>query len=170
MNKEKTLDKSKRNTHATIRQYEPNDLIQLMEVWEIANSLAHHFLCEEYIAQVRRDIPALYLPNTNTWVATLNSRVVGFISLMGKEIGAIFLLPEYHGHGIGAALTNQAQQLHEDLEVEVFEANSIGWNFYQRYGFEIVGGCLHEPTGEKILRLKLTNNGLPRKNVEVPQL
>lgn len=167
MEKAKTLNTPESITQASIRRYESTDLLQLMEVWESANSMAHSFLSDEYVDQVRRDIPTLYLPNTNTWVATINDGLVGFISLMGKEIGALFLLPEYHGHSIGTALTNRAVQLHGDLEVEVFEANLIGRKFYGRYGFDIVERKLHEHTGESVLRLKYTVNKPSRENFEV---
>ncbi|MCL4266260.1 MAG: hypothetical protein KJ069_23845 [Anaerolineae bacterium] len=50
----------------------------------------------------------------------------------------------------------KAQQLHGDLEVEVFQANLIGRRFYARYGFQLWGETIHEETGNKMLRLKFT--------------
>ncbi len=60
--------------------------------------------------------------------------------------------------GTGKALMDKAQELHGDLEVEVFEKNSIGRNFYSQYGFKLVEEKIHEPTGEQLLRLKFTAN------------
>ena len=51
---------------------------------------------------------------------------------------------------------DKAQALHGNLEVEVFKANSIGRNFYARYGFRHLEEKLHEPTGQQILHLKFT--------------
>lgn len=50
----------------TIRQYVQSDLDDVLSVWESANKLAHPFLKEEFVDQVRKDIPALYLPNADT--------------------------------------------------------------------------------------------------------
>jgi len=53
---------------------------------------------------------------------------------------------------------DKAQELHGDLEVEVFEANAIGQRFYSNYGFKSLSEKIHEDTGSKMLRLKFTAN------------
>jgi len=78
--------------------------------------------------------------------------------LIGNEIGAIFVEPEFQGVGIGSALMNKARELHGNLEVDVFEDNSIGRKFYSSYGFEPLFENIHEETGNNLLRLKLTTN------------
>ena len=103
---------------------------------------------------MRKNVRDIYLPNTDTWVAEIDNEVKGFIALMGNEVGAIFLQPDCHGKGIGKALMDKAQDLHGNLEVEVFKVNSIGRNFYSKYGFELMEEKLHEPTGQQVLRLK----------------
>ena len=68
--------------NTAIRQYQLKDQSDLMAAWEEANALAHPFLKEAFVAQVRRDIPALYLPNAETWVAQVDNtccRVYRFI-------------------------------------------------------------------------------------------
>ncbi|MEH6443806.1 MAG: GNAT family N-acetyltransferase [Oceanospirillaceae bacterium] len=140
----------------TIRQYQVSDLADLMATWENSNNLAHPFLNEDFIAQVRKDIPALYLPNADTWVVEVNQRVVGFIALIGNEVGAIFLQPEYQGNKIGKMMMDKAQELHGAIELEVFKNNSIGRQFYSKYGFKLLEEKIHEPTGETVLRLRFT--------------
>ncbi|MDM5147765.1 GNAT family N-acetyltransferase [Candidatus Persebacteraceae bacterium Df01] len=141
-----------------IRQYRESDLDSVLESWEVATRLAHEFMTDEFIAQERKNVAEMYIPNTDTWVAELDGEVKGFISLMSNEIGAIFLQPNYHGKGIGKALMDKAQFLHGDLEVEVFKENAIGRNFYSKYGFEYLEEKHHEPTGQQLLRLKFTAN------------
>ena len=68
-------------------------------------------------------------------------------------MGAIFVLPKNHGEGIGKALMDQAHSLHKVLELEVFEENSIGRAFYERYGFVTLYRYLHEQSGHPIIRL-----------------
>lgn len=141
-----------------IRPYKNSDLDAVLSSWERATRLAHPFMTDEFIAQERKNVAEMYLPNTDTWVVELDEEVKGFIALMGNEVGAIFLQPECHGKGVGKALMDQAQKLHGDLEVEVFKENSIGREFYSRYGFEHLEEKLHEPTGQQVLRLKFTAN------------
>lgn len=139
-----------------IRQYIKTDLQAVLNSWEEATRLAHSFMSDEFIAKTKKDIEKIYIPNTDTWVVEFNGEVKGFIALMGNEVGALFLQPKYHGQGAGKALMNKAQELHGDLEVEVFKANSIGREFYARYGFEFLKETQHEPTGQQVLRLKFT--------------
>lgn len=139
-----------------IRQYAESDLNSVLNSWEEATRLAHGFMTDEFIAQERKNVAEVYLPNTDTWVAEIEGEVKGFIALMGNEVGAIFLRPDCHGKGIGKALMDKAQTLHGDLEVEVFKENAIGRNFYSKYGFEHLEEKMHEPTGQRVLRLKFT--------------
>lgn len=138
----------------TIRKYIVSDLQEVLSTWENASNLAHPFLSADFQDQVRHDIPKLYLPNAETWVAEVDSNVVGFIALIGNEIGALFVHPTFHGKGIGKTLMDKAVELYSQLELEVFKANSIGRKFYTKYGFEDVSEEVHEATGNKVLRLK----------------
>lgn len=143
-----------------IRHYkkDSNDLTGVISSWENASKIAHPFLTEIFLETERYNIPNVYLPNADTWVADLDGIVIGFIALIGNEVGAIFVEPEFHGTGVGLSLMNNAQQIHEDLEVEVFEENSIGRKFYASYGFSLLTEKIHEATGNKVLRLKFTDN------------
>jgi len=137
-----------------IREYQIDDTDQILTCWESATRLAHPFLTEEFLNQERYNIPNLYLPNAETWVIEDQAEVIGFIALLGNEVGAIFVKPDFHGTGAGKALMDKARELRGDLEVEVFEANSIGRKFYQRYGFMPLSESTHEATGKRLLRLK----------------
>ncbi len=141
-----------------IRQYKEADLEAVLHSWEVATRLAHTFMTNAFIAQERKNVAEIYLPNTDTWVAEIDGEVRGFIALMGNEVGAIFLQPDFQGQGIGKALMDKAQELHGDLEVEVFKDNVMGRHFYSKYGFECLEEKLHEPTGQPVLRLKFTAN------------
>jgi putative acetyltransferase len=146
-------------TNLTIRQYTATDLQGVQTSWENASRVAHTFLSEAFLTQERENIKTIYMPRADTWVAEQDGEVVGFLSLMGNEVGAIFLEPRCHGTGIGKALMDKAQALHGDLEVEVFEANPIGRKFYDRYGFVLMESKHHEETDQTMLRLKFTAAG-----------
>jgi putative acetyltransferase len=141
-----------------IRKYNDADLNGVLSSWENASKIAHPFLKEDFLAQERKNIPELYIPNADTWVAEADNKVVGFIALIGNEVGAIFLQPEHQGKKMGKLMMDKAQELHGDLEVEVFEKNLIGRNFYVQYGFDLIEEKVHEKTGERVLRLKFYAN------------
>ncbi|MCB0613778.1 MAG: GNAT family N-acetyltransferase [Phaeodactylibacter sp.] len=141
-----------------IRKYQTTDTEAILHTWYQASLLAHPFLDTAFLERERGNIREIYLPNTETWVYEDGGRVVGFISMMGNEVGAIFLQPEYHGRGIGRQLMDRVAQIHEVLEVEVFERNAIGRAFYDRYGFKPIGAHRHEETGQELVRMKFNRN------------
>ncbi len=150
-----TLNSSSR----PIREYQDTDLNALLTAWEKAFRLAHPFMNDEFIAKVRTDIPTLYIPNTETLVCEQAGKVMGFISLMGNEIAALFVDPDWHGKGHGRGLVDKACTMREgDLTVEVFKANPIGRKFYQAYGFEYVSEYIFEGVDEIVLKLKFSRS------------
>ena len=144
----------------TIRHYTDEDLGELLDVWYRASLIDHSFLSEEFLEAERRQIAQHWLPMAETMVYETDGRVVGFLALMGNEVGGIFVDPEYQGCGIGRALMDAARDSRPFLELDVFEVNSIGRRFYDTYGFEFVDRHMNEATGQPELRLRL---GTPRK-------
>jgi putative acetyltransferase len=140
-----------------IRKYQDPDLSDLLYCWESASAVGHPFLTPEFLVKERDNIINLYLPNTETWVAVEQDRVVGFLSLMGNEVGAIFVNATYHGSGVGKSLMDKARSLHKELELEVFKENAVGRAFYHRYGFVLLEEKVHDETGQVLLRLKFTS-------------
>jgi putative acetyltransferase len=112
----------------------------------------------------RQNIPMVYMPKTETWVAECVGKVVGFVALIGNEVGATFLQPEFHDKGIDLALIDKAQSLRGDLVLGVFEENKIGRRFYDRYGFGCVGARMHTESGHKLLKLKFTGGEAQNRN------
>ena len=138
---------------ATIRPYHVEDLEPVMDAWRKANAVAHPFLTEGYVSQVEREVREVYIPNAETYVIEDCGAVVGFIALLGNEIGGLFLDPSRHGRGFGRALVDYAFAIKGPLSVDVFRANEIGRPFYERYGFKLLAEERHEPTGESICKM-----------------
>lgn len=142
--------------HQSIRKYRECDEEDVLSSWENASRLAHPFLSDDLIEKTRENIPIVLLPKADTWVSEHEGVVIGFICLIGNEVAALFVQPEFHGAGAGRALVDKARDLHGDLEVEVFEINSIGLQFYLKYGFVPFLEKIHDVTGKKVIRLKLS--------------
>lgn len=138
-----------------IRKYVPEDQDAVLGVWYESVQVAHPFWPPQKLDQERQAIAGQHLPCAETYVFERAGTVVGFISLLGTEIGGLFVTPRCHREGIGRALMDEARASRDHLELDVFEANEIGRAFYQRYGFRVVGERLEEATGLRILRLRL---------------
>ena len=143
------------DVHSMIRPYTPADLGDLLDVWYRASLTAHAFLTEAFLATERRQIAEHWLAMAETRVCECDGRVVGFLSLIGNEVGGIFVDSDHQGRGIGRALMDRARDSRPYLELDVFEANAIGRRFYDAYGFEFVGRHIHQASGQPQLRLRL---------------
>lgn len=141
-----------------IRAYDPGDRDALLDVWEKSATVAHPFWTPDMLARERRDIAEKFLPVAETYVFEEAGAIVGFISMMGNEVGGIFVAPECQGRGIGRALMDVARTSRTALELDVFEDNAIGRAFYDAYGFTTVGSRLDEATGRRVLRLRLPSD------------
>ena len=139
-----------------IRPYRETDLGELLEAWYSASLVGHPFLDEEFFRRERNRIREVYLPKAETWVFEQDGVVVGFISLIGNEVGAIFVDSNYQGRGIGRALMDHARSIRDFLELDVFKDNKVGREFYEKCGFHLAKEHLHEETGFMQLRLRLT--------------
>jgi len=142
-----------------LRPHTADDVSAILDVWYRASLIAHPFLSEEFLASERREIEAEWLPIAETTVCEIDGRVVGFLSLVGDEVGAIFVDPRHQRRGAGRALMDHARTVRNELEVAVFEENAIGRSFYDGYGFEFVERRTNEETGHPELRLRLGTVG-----------
>jgi len=140
-----------------IRPFNIDDTDSMIEVWRGSASIAHDFLSTEYMDKEENNIRHVYIPNTKSWVYEIDQRVVGFISMINNEVGAIFVLPEYQGQGIGKELMDLVSSMYSELEVDVFVKNRFGRSFYHKYGFKLVSKYEHDKTGEQMLKLKYSS-------------
>ncbi len=146
-----------------IRPYQKQDLPDLLNSWESASRLAHPFMTEKFFQQERKNIPELYIPNTDTWVVLVDEVVVGFIALivadensqLSCEIGGLFVEPSFHRQKFGKTLLDKAKQLYGELAVKVFKENHIGSAFYHKYDFEFVSELIWDDTGDVLIEMKL---------------
>ena len=138
-----------------IRPLVERDVDGLLDVWYRAAVIAHSFLPEEHFLGERVEIVQRWLPAADTVVYEIDGRVVGFLSLIRNEVGAVFVDPDLQRRGIGRELMDDARSRRPYLELGVFEANAIGRRFYERYGFRLIERRIEESTGEPELRLRL---------------
>ncbi len=145
------------NLLAMIRAYDETDQSGVLDVWYRASLVAHPFLSAEFLARERHLIAEEYLPQSETSVYELDGRVVGFVSMVGNEVGGIFVDPELHRRGIGRELLDHVFASRSAMELGVFAKNELARSFYQAYGFEVVGRRVEEDSGEPELRLRISS-------------
>ena len=88
-----------------------------------------------------------YLPFGENLVFEEEGKVVGFISLVGERICALFVAPEMQGKGIGRDLIEHAMILKGNLALRVYRENENALRFYEKRGFVTVGEEIDEFTG-----------------------
>ncbi len=108
-----------------IRRYRDKDSEALIEIWYTASQVATRFLSEEFLAEEREAIRKSYLPSAETWVFETEGTVAGFITLLGNEVGAIFVHPKWQRRGVGRALMDHAIDLRSFLHLDVFKENAV---------------------------------------------
>ncbi|MFZ0614042.1 MAG: GNAT family N-acetyltransferase, partial [Desulfobacterales bacterium] len=131
-----------------MREYKTDDTGALITIWDKAEPLAHPFLSDEVRDQVRRDTVNIYLPNAETYVLENHGTPVGFIAMIGTEIGGLFLDPSEQGKGLGRQMVDHIVAIKGPLTVEVFKDNKIGLPFYERYGFVVTGEGVFDASGD----------------------
>ena len=106
---------------------------------------------EEGLAK-RREQMAHPPAGETTLVAKLNWRVIGICRLIQRpdknQLQAIYVLPEFHGRGIGTKLWQEGQQYLDPIkptfvEVAVYNKQAIG--FYKSLGFTDTGKRMSDP-------------------------
>jgi putative acetyltransferase len=138
-----------------LRPYLDEDFDALVTAWRAASVVAHPFLTPDFLDAEVISIRDVYLPASETWVAVEGEEVIGFLALLGSEVGALFVHPKFWSHGIGRALLDKAVELRGALTVDVFEANEIGRAFYERHGFTATSEEKHEETGLPMVHMQL---------------
>ncbi|SNS89172.1 GNAT family N-acetyltransferase [Antarctobacter heliothermus] len=138
-----------------MRKYKTDDIDALITIWDTAEPLAHPFLSDEIRRQVRKDMRNIYLPNADTWVLEHDGVPVGFIAMIGTEIGGLFLAPTHQGKGMGRHMVDHIVAIKGPLTVEVFKDNKIGLPFYERYGFVKTGEGAFDASGDKTFKMAM---------------
>jgi putative acetyltransferase len=138
-----------------MREYNSEDIDALIAIWDNAEPLAHPFLSDKVRDQVRRDTISIYLPNSETWVLESDGAPVGFIAMIGTEIGGLFLDPSEQGKGLVRQMVDHIVAIKGPLTVEVFKENKIGLPFYERYGFLVIGEGVFDASGDETFKMAM---------------
>jgi putative acetyltransferase len=135
-----------------IREYKPEDLNSIMEIWLQGNLQAHNFINPEFFQQ-NYDLVKMLIPMSTLYVQDLDG-VKGFIGLTENYISGLFVDEKYRHQGIGNALINKAKQRNNELSVHVYKKNTVAIDFYLSQNFDIVSESINEETNEPELLMR----------------
>lgn len=91
---------------------------------------------EETVRHLADDV----VPDGHTWIAQHGTRIVGMMTIVGRdrgpaELDQLYVDPEFQGRGVGRRLLDQAKGLHpEGFELWTFQVNDGARRFYRREG------------------------------------
>lgn len=86
--------------------------------------------------ETRRWIPDVVMARSEVWVARLDGKTVGFVSVVGDRVDHLYIQPGYYRQGIGDRLLAKAKALSPDrLRLFTFQRNERACAFYEARGF-----------------------------------
>jgi putative acetyltransferase len=119
-----------------IREFNPSDKQQVLDLWYDSVIVAHNFIPAYYWEMAKEKVEKEYLGISKTWVYEENGKIRGFISILsGDTIGALFVEPEKQNKGIGSALIECVKEKYSFLVLSVYRKNKKAISFYEKHGF-----------------------------------
>lgn len=137
-----------------IRDFRNPDIDPVLDIWLRASIQAHHFIDPQFWRDQLDTMREVCLPGAMTRVFETDGVVVGFCSVYGDTVTALFVSPECQGAGVGTQLLTDAKTYKSALELAVYSANVPSIRFYENQGFETLNEHLDEHTGhlERLMR------------------
>ncbi len=129
-----------------IRDIETKDIKAIVELWYQTSIITHDFIPESYWAKNKEAMASIYLPNSKTYVAIEDEKIVGFISMAENYLAAIFV--DSKTQGIGKTLLNFVKNTRTTIQLKVYTKNTKAIAFYKSQDFKIMSEDTNEETGE----------------------
>ncbi|CUP81138.1 GNAT family N-acetyltransferase [Clostridium baratii] len=121
-----------------IKELENFEINEVLDIWLKTNIKAHNFIDKNYWINNYELVKTKYIPNSKTLVYKEHNISKGFVSIMNDSfIGALFVLEDYQGKGIGKSLIDYCKNLYPKLELSVYKENTSAVAFYRKCGFKI---------------------------------
>lgn len=130
-----------------IRKADKRDFEELSNVWLQASVKAHDFMPSEFWESRLENMRDAYLPGSETWAFESEGELLGFFSLVGDRLAAVFVRPDAWKQGVGKALITKAKSMRLHLELTVYLSNGNAVQFYRKHGFAGIREQTDKETG-----------------------
>ncbi|MDD2967349.1 MAG: GNAT family N-acetyltransferase [Desulfovibrionaceae bacterium] len=138
-----------------IRPCTAHDTDALVGIWLRASLQAHSFIPAHYWQEQAARVRTYFLPQSQNiaFVDDASGQIVGFFSLVGEYLAALFVEPAWQGKGIGSRLLHLALQMQPQAYLTVYAANSKAVAWYSKHGFSRVESRCDAATGQEEWRM-----------------
>jgi len=119
-----------------IRRSRPEDADEIAATFTASFETLLTFLPNLHTHEEHRHFITEVVPvDHEVWVAEEDGHVVGLAAIGADTLGHIYVLPEYHGRGIGSALLDKTKELRpKGFTLWTFPQNEKACHFYERNG------------------------------------
>ena len=128
-----------------IREFEIDDLSDIMKIWLESNTKAHDFIDESYWKENYELVKSM-MPNATIFVYEENEKIRGFVGMTDDYIAGIFVDNNKQSKGIGKALLEYIKGRYNNLALKVYKDNERAVKFYLRESFVIQEEKIDENT------------------------
>ncbi len=139
-----------------IKKLASKDIETVVELWYKTSIIAHNFISNDYWEKNKEAMASEYLPNSDTYLALENGKIVGFVTMVEDFLAAIFVDNKTQGKGVGKSLLNYVKDKRTAIQLKVYEKNKKSLNFYKSQEFVIKSANKEEETGENELLMEWT--------------
>ncbi|WP_054860464.1 GNAT family N-acetyltransferase [Gracilibacillus sp. JCM 18860] len=132
-----------------IRPYKNEDIQKIIDIWYKGSVQAHHFIDASYWESKMQEMKDKYIPMSETHVITDQSEIIGFISMVGNYLAALFIdVRNQNNGGAGRELLNFEKRRRNIMQLRVYQENALAINFYLKNGFVLKDELRDEQTGK----------------------
>lgn len=121
----------------TLRNYEPGDWQAICDIHDAARPDELRGSCDpRAFVPIQNDPEVKELESSKKVVAVNGDHVVGFVGTKDKEIGWLYVHPDFYSKGVGRKLLKHAiEKLGPGARTIVLEGNQAAINLYRSEGF-----------------------------------
>ena len=138
-----------------IRNFKPQDIDRVMEIWLDTNIKTHDFVKSQYWKDNFNMVSEMISKST-VYVYEQDGMIQGFVGLVDEYIGGIFVTSEAQSKGVGSQLLQMCKSKHQNLTLSVYKNNLRGVKFYLRENFSQISEQIDQNTGELEYTMKWT--------------
>ncbi|MCJ0930523.1 N-acetyltransferase [Virgibacillus halodenitrificans] len=141
-----------------IREYKNTDIDTLVDIWYKGSLQAHDFIDSAYWESQINAMKDKYIPMSETYVITDQTKIKGFISMVEDYLAALFIDVAYQNNGAGKELLNFVKRQRNEIQLKVYKENLSAIRFYKKNGFIIKEELTDEPTNKQEYLMEWTRD------------
>jgi len=139
-----------------IRKLASKDIGTVVELWYKTSIIAHNFVADDYWEKHKEMMASKYLPNSDTYLALEDEKIIGFVTMVEDFLAAIFVDNKTQGKGVGKSLLNYVKDKRTTIQLKVYEKNKKSLGFYKSQGFLVKSANKEKETGENEFLMEWT--------------